>query len=224
MIKPAVVIIPIYDESCSIRATLDGLVDRTSGASGWQCAFLVVDGNSPDGTADVVRSVMKRNPGIHLIVVEKKEEIGAAYFKGFRHTREKLNADVVIELDGNSQHLPEAVPEMLRVIRNGAALVLVSCRLAGGGYPEKWDPLRLFFSRAGDFLARMILFFPSPEFRVVTDPTTGLKATRVAGPFQALISIQSGTKGSATRWRCFSAWSVPERGSPRGRFSFASGP
>ncbi|HUI72864.1 MAG TPA: GtrA family protein, partial [Spirochaetia bacterium] len=53
-------------------------------------------------------------------------------------------------------------------------------------YPERWDPLRLFLSRAGGFMARLILFFPFAEFKVVTDPTTGLKATRVDGPFRRL--------------------------------------
>ena len=75
---------------------------------------------------------------------------------------------------------------MLRAIDNGSDLVLGSRRVPGGGYPEHWDHVRLFLSRAGGFLARLILFFPFPEFRVITDPTTGLKATRVEGPFQKL--------------------------------------
>ena len=55
-----------------------------------------------------------------------------------------------------------------------------------GAIPSGWDLLRLFFSRAGGFLARLILFFPSRAFWTVTDPTTGLKATRVEGPFGRL--------------------------------------
>ena len=161
-------------------------MEHVSRENAWKCSLLVVDGNSPDGTADIVRAAMARHPEIQLIVEEKKEGIGAAYFKGFRHAVENLHADVLVEFDGDSQHPPESVPDLLRAIDNGSDLVLGSRRRPGGGYPERWDPLRLFFSRAGGFLARLILFFPSPEFCVITDPTTGLKATRVDGPFQRL--------------------------------------
>ncbi len=184
--KQAVVIIPTYNELGSIGGTLDGLLEQTCDNASWHCSLLVVDGCSPDGTADIVRGFMTSHPEVQLIVEEKKEGIGAAYFKGFRHAVNELKADVMIEFDGDSQHPPESIPLLLEAIDNGSDLVLGSRRLPGGGYPEKWDPLRLFFSRAGGFLARLILFFPSPEFRVITDPTTGLKATRVRGPFQSL--------------------------------------
>ena len=184
--KHAVVIIPTYNESGSIAAALHGLLEHASDEPSWRCSLLVVDGNSPDGTAGIVRAMRARHPEVHLLVEEKKEGIGAAYFKGFRHAVETLHADVLIEFDGDSQHPPQSIPAMLRAIDRGSDLVLGSRRVPGGGYPERWDPLRLFLSRAGGFLARLILFFPYPEFRVITDPTTGLKATRVEGPFRML--------------------------------------
>lgn len=186
MMKHAVVIIPTYNESGSIGETIDGLMRHISREPAWRCSLLVVDGNSPDGTADIVRSAMAHHPEVHLIVEEKKEGIGAAYFKGFQHAVEMLHADVLVEFDGDSQHPPESVPLLLRTIDDGADLVLGSRRLPGGSYPERWDPVRLFFSRAGGFLARLILFYPSRTFWTVTDPTTGLKATRVDGPFRRL--------------------------------------
>ena len=184
--KHAVVIIPTCNEAASIKGTVQGLLKYLRDEPSWKCSLLVVDANSPDGTADVVRSLSALHPEVNLLVEEKKEGIGAAYCKGFRHAVDTLGADVLIEFDGDSQHPPESVPLLLRAIDNGADLVLGSRRLAGGGYPEHWDPLRLFLSRAGGFLARLILFFPFPEFKRITDPTTGLKATRVHGPFQKL--------------------------------------
>jgi dolichol-phosphate mannosyltransferase len=184
--KHAVVIIPTYNESGSIAATLGGLLEHVSDEPLWRCSLLVVDGNSPDGTGEIVRTVTAQHPEVHLLVEEKKEGIGAAYFKGFRHAVEALHADVLIEFDGDSQHPPQSIPTMLRAIESGSDLVLGSRRLPGGGYPERWDPLRLFLSRAGGFLTRLILFFPYAEFGVITDPTTGLKATRVEGPFRKL--------------------------------------
>ena len=195
MKKHAVVIIPTYNECRSIGETIDGLMEHVSREKAWRCSLLVVDGNSPDGTADIVRAAMTRHREIHLIVEEKKEGIGAAYFKGFRHAVETLHADVLVEFDGDSQHPPESIPDLLRAIDNGSDLVLGSRRRPGGGYPQRWDPLRLLLSRAGGFLARLILFFPSPQFRVIMDPTTGLKATRVDGPFQKLDFGSFSTRG-----------------------------
>jgi dolichol-phosphate mannosyltransferase len=186
MKKHAVVIIPTYNESGSIADTIEGILTHVSREPAWRCSLLVVDGNSPDGTADIVRKAMVGHPEIHLLVEEKKEGIGAAYFKGFRHAVEAMHADVMIEFDGDSQHPPQAIPLLLGAIDNGADLVLGSRRRPGGSYPSRWDPMRLFLSRAGGFFARLILFFPSPAFWTVTDPTTGLKATRVNGPFQSL--------------------------------------
>jgi dolichol-phosphate mannosyltransferase len=184
--KHAVVIIPTYNESGSIAATIQGLLEHSCDEPSWRCSLLVVDANSPDGTADLVRKLTEGHPEIHLLVEEKKEGIGAAYFKGFQYATEKLHADALIEFDGDSQHPPEALPSMLYAIDEGCDLVLGSRRLPGGGYPARWDPLRLFLSRVGGFLARVILFFPFPEFKAITDPTTGLKATRVDGPFRKL--------------------------------------
>ncbi len=184
--KHAVVIIPTYNESGSIGSTLEGLLAHARSDPSWRCSLLVVDGNSPDGTGTLVKNLMTAHPEIHLLVEEKKEGIGAAYFKGFRHAVQVLHADAVIEFDGDSQHPPQALPSLLRAVDGGSDLVLGSRRLPGGGYPAHWDPLRLFLSRAGGFLARCILFFPFREFKAITDPTTGLKATRVEGPFQKL--------------------------------------
>lgn len=195
MQKHAVVVIPTYNEAGSIGAMIDCLVKSIFPKTDWRCSLLVVDANSPDGTADIVRAAMKLHPEVHLLVEEKKEGIGAAYFKGFRHAVQSLRADVLVEFDGDFQHPPESIPELLRSIDRGSDLVLGSRRRRGGGYPERWDPLRLFLSKAGGFVARLLMFFPFPEFRLITDPTTGLKATRVDGPFRQLDFSSFGTRG-----------------------------
>ena len=160
--KHAVVIIPTYNESGSIAATINGLLEHACDEPSWRCSLLVVDGRSPDGTGEIVRGMMAQHPEVHLLVEEKKEGIGAAYFKGFRHGVETLHADVLIEFDGDSQHPPQSIPAMLGAIDNGSDLVLGSRRVPGGGYPEHWDRVRLFLSRAGGFLARLILVLPLP--------------------------------------------------------------
>ncbi len=176
------VVIPTYNEGDTIRRMIKHLFERTlPSIKGWDVHVVIVDGNSPDGTAGVVRQEQGSRPNLHLIVEEKKEGIGAAYFKGFRYAMREIGVEVLIEFDGDFQHPPEAIKDLLERIEAGADLVLGSRRVRGGGYPSGWDLHRLFLSLVGGFVTRFLLFFPTRTFRLVTDPTTGLKATRVAG-------------------------------------------
>ena len=194
--ETAVVIIPTYNEAGSIGQIIDYLVtDTFPGIKNWNMKILVVDANSPDGTANIVRDRQKRYPEVDLLVEEKKEGLGAAYFKGFRQAVNKYGADAVIQFDGDFQHPPEAIPVMLAELERGSDLVMGSRRIRGGSYPKGWGFKRQFFSRVGGFVARFLLFFPERWFFRVTDPTTGLKANRVNDAFRSLDFDRFHTKG-----------------------------
>jgi len=94
---------------------------------------------------------------------------------------EKMAADVLIEFDGDFQHPPETIPVMLAEIDRGADYVLGSRKIPGGSNPKGWGFKRVFFSEVGGFVARFVMFFPFKPFFQITDPTTGLKASRVSG-------------------------------------------
>lgn len=181
--KPtAVIVIPTFNEAGSIGRLISHLFDITfPGITNWNCKLLIVDGRSPDSTAELVREKQKYYTNLDLLVEEKKEGIGAAYVKGFHRAMEKHHADVIIEFDGDFQHPPETIAVMLREIERGADYVLGSRKIKGGAYPKKWGFKRLFFSKAGGLLTRLILFFPMRTFFNVTDATTRLKASRVKG-------------------------------------------
>ncbi len=171
--KKATVIIPTYNESGTISRLLEHLFTKTfPPLVPWDMSIVVVDGNSPDGTALSVKTLQHRYSNLHLIIEAEKEGIGAAYFKGFRYAVSTLNADVLIEFDGDFQHPPAAIPLLLKSIETGADLVLGSRNIRGGSFPKQWDRKRLFLSKAGGLLARFILFFPSGLFFRITDPTT----------------------------------------------------
>jgi dolichol-phosphate mannosyltransferase len=177
-----VVVIPTYNESQSILKMVDYLFDKTfPDIKGWQCHVLVVDGNSPDGTAKIITGALKKYPNLHLLKEKKKSGIGSAYVKGFRYAMTQLKADVVIEMDGDFQHPPATIPVMLKKIDQGFDYILGSRKIKGGSNPKGWGFKRLFFSEIGGLVARLILFFPSFKFFRITDPTTGLKASRVKG-------------------------------------------
>lgn len=148
----------------------------------WDLKILVVDGNSPDGTADIVKKLsQKYTQTTHLFLETSKDGLGAAYLKGFKYAMEELKADVVFEFDADFQHPPEMIAPILAEIDKGFDYILGSRKIAGGSIPQGWGFKRVFFSEAGGLTARLLLFFPFKNFWRVTDPTTGLKATRVKG-------------------------------------------
>ncbi len=188
--QTAVLVIPTYNEADNIGKMIDYLISKTfpyiQAKQGgltwdWQMQILVVDGNSPDGTGEVVEKFEKKYKNVHLFTETSKDGIGAAYLKGFKYAMDKLSADYVFEFDGDFQHPPETIPVMLKACEEGYDHVIGSRKIKGGSNPKGWGAKRVFFSEFGGLTARFILFFPFKNFLRVTDPTTGLKVTKVKG-------------------------------------------
>jgi len=186
----AVIVIPTYNEADNIGRMIEYLntktfVDIKNKKEGltqdWQMKILVVDGNSPDGTGKVVEKEAKKYDNTFLFTETSKDGIGAAYLKGFKYAMEHLKADFVFEFDGDFQHPPETIPVMLKAMEDGYDYVIGSRKVKGGSNPKGWGFKRVFFSEVGGLTARFMMFFPFKNFFKVTDPTTGLKVTRVKG-------------------------------------------
>ncbi len=189
--QTAVIVIPTYNEADNIGKMIDYLntktfpyiKDKNEGlTSDWSMKILVVDDNSPDGTGKIVTQMSKKYPQTTFLLARTaKTGLGSAYADGFKYAMEKLNADFVFEFDADFQHPPETIPSMLKAMEDGFDYVIGSRKIKGGAEPEGRDFLRLIMTEAGGFTARFILFFPFKHFWKVTDPTTGLKVTRVKG-------------------------------------------
>lgn len=186
----AVIVIPTYNEADNIGKMIEYLNSKTfpniiakkdNLTQNWDMKILVVDGNSPDGTGKVVEKEAKKYKNTFLYTETSKDGIGAAYLKGFKYAIDKLDADFVFEFDGDFQHPPETIPLMLKAMEDGYDYVIGSRKIKGGSNPKGWGAKRVFFSEFGGFVARFIMFFPFKNFFQVTDPTTGLKVTRVKG-------------------------------------------
>lgn len=179
--KPvAVIVIPTYNEADTIGKMIDHLFSKIfPKIKDWECKLLIADDTSPDGTYKVVQKKQRTYKSLFLSLSEKKAGIGAAYVRGFRYAMKELKADVVIEMDGDFQHPPKDIPLLLKEIDNGYDYVLGSRKIKGGSNPKGWGFKRIFFSEVGGFVARFVLFFPTKDFFRITDPTTGLKASRV---------------------------------------------
>ena len=106
-----VIIIPTYNEAGNITLLLNAIGAQFPNCP-HQIEVLVVDDNSPDGTADCVRTFMANASWVHLIE-GAKEGLGVAYIRGMRHANRVLGADAVVEMDADFSHDPKFLPDFL---------------------------------------------------------------------------------------------------------------
>lgn len=146
----AVVLLPTYNESESLPATVDALLAAAPGVQ-----IMVVDDASPDGTGELADAMAAVDPRISVLHRTRKEGLGRAYLHGMRVALDD-GADAVIEFDADGSHPAEAVPRMLAQLEAGADLVIGSRWVPGGGIAD-WPWYRQAISRAGNVYARVML-------------------------------------------------------------------
>ncbi len=165
--KKATVVVPTYNEAENIRFLLKEISRVSENLRGYELNVLVVDDNSPDGTAKLVKESGIGN--VHLLKRERKEGLGRAYIDGFDYAIRVLGSEIIIEMDADFSHDPGDLPRFLAELGDGFDLVLGSRHIAGGSIPE-WGFHRRLISYAGNLLAREVLGFD------VSDCTSGYRA------------------------------------------------
>lgn len=168
-----VIIIPTYNERENIGILLDSLHAVFKKMS-HDIKVLIVDDNSPDQTADVVRSSMEKYGNIFLITGEKKG-IGAAYIRGMRHVVKQMHADAVMEMDADFSHDPEDVPRLIEAMELGGDFIIGSRYVPGGSIPNEWGYFRKLNSKWGNIFARYVA-----GMRNIKDCTAGFRAIRMS--------------------------------------------
>lgn len=163
------VVIPTYDEADNIVEAIERLRRAVPEAS-----VLVVDDNSPDGTADVVEHLAaRRDRGTAAIEVLRrpgKDGLGSAYRAGFAWGLARGH-DVLVEMDADLSHDPAALPSLLAAVDEGADLAVGSRYVPGGSIPD-WAWHRKALSRWGNRYASTMLRLS------VADATSGYRAYR----------------------------------------------
>lgn len=169
-----VIVMPTYNEAENIGRMLDVLCKRElKEIKNHKVEILVVDSNSPDGTADIVRDRMKKYKQVSLLSTAKGG-LGADYVKGMHYAMDKMKADAVIEMDSDFQHDPKDAKRLIAAMDRGADYVIGSRYIPGGEIPKEWGIHRKLMSFLGSTFARFVLF----HFKL-HDLTSGLKLTRV---------------------------------------------
>ncbi|HBC72820.1 MAG: Glycosyltransferase [Candidatus Amesbacteria bacterium GW2011_GWB1_47_19] len=171
-----IIIIPTYNERENTDRMIETLAEILPGIPDHIVEVLYVDGNSPDGTAELIRSLQKTYSWLHLLVENKKEGLGMAYAKGMRYAMEKLDADYLMEFDSDFQHPPQDIPRLIAEINHGYDYIIGSRYIPGGSIPVAWSFKRKFLSVVGNIVARVFLILPQ-----IHDVTGGFKLARVKG-------------------------------------------
>lgn len=153
----AVVVIPTFNEKQNIQRLLKLLEEVFKKVKGWNFRILVVDDNSPDGTARVVRQCAKKYKNVHLLLRKKKVGLGAAYLAGMKEAFEKMEASTILIIDADLSHNPKYIPDFLAKIEKGADFVVGSRYIKGGSIAKRWALHRKFLSVFGNKIAPFIL-------------------------------------------------------------------
>lgn len=171
-----IVVLPTYNERENIAPFLRALRDVSSDID-----VLVVDDGSPDGTAQLARSLAEELGGVRVLERASKDGLGSAYRAGFTQVLTE-GYDVVVSMDADLSHDPAVIPAMLRLIDDGADAVIGSRYVTGGGTTD-WPVRRQLLSKWGNAYTRMALRLPT------RDCTSGFRAYRAS----ALAAIEPGT-------------------------------
>ncbi|MDP3800099.1 MAG: polyprenol monophosphomannose synthase [bacterium] len=149
-----IVVIPTYNE----RSNILEIIEKIFALNINGLEVLVVDDNSPDGTADVVKELSNKYP-IKLISRAKKEGLGKAYVSVFKQILlAQDKPDYIIQIDADLSHNPKNILNFLNKI--GECDLVLGSRYIKGGGTENWDYVRKMVSRFGNIYAQFILSLP----------------------------------------------------------------
>ncbi|MFH0901823.1 MAG: polyprenol monophosphomannose synthase [Pseudomonadota bacterium] len=161
----SLVIVPTYNERENVPA-----IARTVHQCAPDVDVLFVDDNSPDGTGQVAAALAAAEPWVKVLHRSSKQGLGTAYIAGFRQGLAE-GYGYFVEMDADFSHDPAYLPEMLRLARTQADVV-VGSRYAAGGGTGNWGFCRRLLSRMGSVYARSVLGVP------ISDLTAGFVCYR----------------------------------------------
>jgi dolichol-phosphate mannosyltransferase len=147
------VIIPTYNEKENIAAIIDAVMNLPI-----RFHVLVIDDGSPDGTADIVKGLMKTTypETLHIVERQGKQGLGTAYIAGFRWAIEH-KADYIFEMDADFSHNPDDLLKLYDACANEGADLAIGSRYVTGVNVVNWPMGRVLMSYFASFYVRTVL-------------------------------------------------------------------
>lgn len=163
----AAVIIPMYNECENAAAIIDAVL-----ALPVRFDVLVIDDNSPDGTAAIVKEKIAQYPGrVEIIERTGKLGLGTAYIEGFKHCLAK-NYEFICEMDADFSHNPQDLVRLRQTAIDDNADVVIGSRYVTGVNVVNWPMGRVLMSFYASKYVRLITRMP------VHDTTAGFVCYR----------------------------------------------
>lgn len=145
----SLVIIPTYNEKGNIERMVRKVFSLPKAFD-----LLIIDDGSPDGTADIVKSLQSEYPGLHLMQRTGKLGLGTAYIAGFKWALER-QYEYIFEMDCDFSHNPDDLVRLHQAVLNGADLAVGSRYVEGGGFIN-WPKDRIFISKGASIYVNLV--------------------------------------------------------------------
>ncbi len=178
----AFIAIPTYNEADNIEPLVTAILGQ-----GRAFEVVVVDDNSPDGTAERVERLAQRSGRVHLLRRAGKLGYASAVAAGLRYGLDQ-GADYLLHMDADFSHQPRYLPALLALVAEGEADIAVGSRYVAGGGTRNWGLGRVLLSRGANLVARGLLGLR------LSDCTSGFRCYRRAA-LEALEFEQVGVDG-----------------------------
>ena len=152
----SIVIIPTYNERENIENIVRAVMALEHGFH-----ILVIDDGSPDGTADIVKGLMKQEFAERLFLLERsgKLGLGTAYIAGFRWALEH-GYDYIFEMDADFSHNPADLPRLYKACAEEGADLSIGSRYVSGVNVVNWPIGRILMSYFASVYVRIVTGMP----------------------------------------------------------------
>lgn len=158
-----IVIIPTYRERENVEAIIKAISTLPVSFD-----ILIIDDNSPDGTAEIVKDLQKSYTNLHLIERTGKLGLGTAYLAGFRWALEK-GYYYIYEMDADFSHDPHDLVRLYEACKENGADLAIGSRYISGVNVVNWPLSRVLMSYIASIYVRMITGMK------IMDTTAGFK-------------------------------------------------
>lgn len=191
-------VIPTYNEGKNIKAIVTLISHLLDQALPGAYELIVVDDDSPDHTWELAQALTSNYPQIRVLRRQDERGLSTAVIRGWQ----MATGQVLGVIDGDLQHPPEILLQLLAAIEEGADLAVASRHVEDGGV-SSWNLARRILSRGAQMLALLVL--PGVVSRV-SDPMSGyflLQRSAISGralnPLGYKILIEAIARGNVRR-------------------------
>jgi len=158
------VVVPTYNERDNIGRLVREILAQDDGID-----VLIVDDNSPDGTGEIVDTIVAESSRVHVIHRAGKLGLGSAYREGFKYALEK-GAEYIVEMDADFSHDPKMLPAFFQKIKDYD--LVIGSRYLNGVSVVNWPIRRLILSYCASVYTRIVTGLR------ISDCTGGFKCFR----------------------------------------------